>query len=176
MAGEDDELHALNLGDHVAAVLNARGDLALETGIESDCQPLNGLIDALPEACPTVRCLRDATRCGLATLLNEFAEAASVAMRIEERALPIREEVKGMCELLGLDPLYLANEGKLVAIVPAGAAEAALEAMRRHPAGREAVAIGEVRDAPEGTVLLNTVFGGARIVDMLVGEQLPRIC
>lgn len=174
MAGEDDELHALNLGDHGAAVLNARGDLALETGIESDCQPLNGLIDALLEACPTVRCLRDATRCGVATGSTSSPRPRPSLMRIEERALPIRGG-QGH-ELLGLDPLYLATEGKLVAIVPAGAAEAALEAPRRHPAGREAVAIGEVRDAPEGTVLLNTVFGGARIVDMLVGEQLPRIC
>jgi hydrogenase expression/formation protein HypE len=176
MAGEDDELHALNLGDHGAAVLNARGDLALDTGIESDCQPLNGLIDALLEACPTVRCLRDATRGGVATVLNEFAEAASVAMRIEERALPIREEVKGMCEILGLDPLYLANEGKLVAIVPAAQTEVALRALRAHPAGRDAALIGTVHEAPAGTVLLDTIFGGARIVDMLVGEQLPRIC
>jgi hydrogenase expression/formation protein HypE len=164
------------LGDHGAAVLNARGDLALETSIESDCQPLNGLIEALLDACPEVRCLRDATRGGLATVLNEFAQAADVGMRIDERALPIREEVKGMCELLGLDPLYLANEGKLAAIVPAERAGVALDAMRRHPAGRDAALIGKVHEAPKGTVLLDTVFGGARIVDMLVGEQLPRIC
>jgi hydrogenase expression/formation protein HypE len=164
------------LGDHGAAVLNARGDLALETEIESDCQPLNGLIDALLDACPEVRCLRDATRGGIATVLNEFALAADVGMRIDERALPIRDQVKGMCEILGLDSLYLANEGKLVAIVPADRAEVALDAMRRHPAGRGAALIGKVQDAPKGTVLLDTVFGGARIVDMLVGEQLPRIC
>ncbi len=164
------------LGDHGAAVLNARGDLALEAEIESDCQPLNGLIDALLDACPEVRCLRDATRGGLATVVNEFAQAADVGMRIDERALPIREEVKGMCEILGLDPLYLANEGKLVAVVPPGAAEAALAAMRGHPFGRAAAVVGEVQDAPKGTVLLDTVFGGQRIVDMLVGEQLPRIC
>jgi hydrogenase expression/formation protein HypE len=164
------------LGDHGAAVLNARGDLALEAEIESDCQPLNALIDTLLDACPTVRCLRDATRGGLATVLNEFAQAADVGMRIEERALPIREEVKGMCEILGLDPLYLANEGKLVAIVPAERAGSALDALRRHPAGADAALIGEVCETPKGTVLLDTVFGGARIVDMLVGEQLPRIC
>jgi hydrogenase expression/formation protein HypE len=164
------------LGDHGAAVLNARGDLALEAEIESDCQPLNALIDTLLDACPTVRCLRDATRGGLATVLNEFAQAADVGMRIDERALPIREEVKGMCEILGLDPLYLANEGKLVAIVPAERAGSALDALRRHPAGADAALIGEVCETPKGTVLLDTVFGGARIVDMLVGEQLPRIC
>ncbi len=121
------------LGDHGAAVLNARGDLALESSIESDCQPLNGLIDALLAACPEVRCLRDATRGGLATVLNEFAEASDLCMHVDERSLPIREEVKGMCELLGLDPLYLANEGKLVAIVPAERAGAALEALLRAP-------------------------------------------
>jgi hydrogenase expression/formation protein HypE len=164
------------LGDHGAAVLNARGDLALEAAIDSDCQPLNGLIDALLDACPEVRCLRDATRGGIATVLNEFAQAADVGMRIDERALPIRDEVNGMCEILGLDPLYLANEGKLVAVVaPAGAA-AALAALRAHPFGRAAAVVGEVRDAPRGTVLLDTIFGGQRIVDMLVGEQLPRIC
>jgi hydrogenase expression/formation protein HypE len=164
------------LGDHGAAVLNARGDLALETSIESDCQPLNGLIEALLDACPEVRCLRDATRGGLATVLNEFAQAADVGIRIEERALPIREEVKGVCEILGLDPLYLANEGKLVAVVPADQAERGLEAMRAQPAGRGAARVGQVQEAPKGTVLLDTVFGGQRIVDMLVGEQLPRIC
>ena len=165
-----------HLGDHGAAVLNARGDLALEADIESDCRPLNGLIDALLGACPDVRCLRDATRGGIATVLNEFAQAADVGMRIDERALPIRDEVKGMCEILGLDPLYLANEGKLVAVVPPAAAEAALAALRGHPFGREAAVIGAVHDGPRGTVLLDTTFGGQRIVDMLVGEQLPRIC
>jgi hydrogenase expression/formation protein HypE len=164
------------LGDHGAAVLNARGDLALDTEIASDCQPLNGLVEALLDACPEVRCLRDATRGGLATVLNEFAQAADVCMRVDERALPIREEVKGMCEILGLDPLYLANEGKLVAVVPCERAQIALEALRAHPAGRDAARIGEVHESPQGTVLLDTVFGGARIVDMLVGEQLPRIC
>jgi hydrogenase expression/formation protein HypE len=164
------------LGDHGAAVLNARGDLALDAAIESDCRPLNGLIEALLDVCPTVRCLRDATRGGIATVLNEFAEAAQVGMRIDERALPIRDEVRGMCEILGLDPLYLANEGKLVAVVARDSADAALAALRAHPFGSDAALIGTVEAAPAGTVLLDTVFGGARIVDMLVGEQLPRIC
>ncbi|MBA3731736.1 MAG: hydrogenase expression/formation protein HypE [Gammaproteobacteria bacterium] len=164
------------IGDHGAAILNARGDLALDTDLESDCQPLNGLIDALLAACPEIHSLRDATRGGVATVLNEFAQAACVSMHIIETALPIREEVKGVCEILGLDPLYMANEGKLVAIVPGAHAQTALEAMRAHPAGRDAAIIGEVSAAPEGVVTMATVFGGERIVDMLVGEQLPRIC
>ncbi|HHH47067.1 MAG TPA: hydrogenase expression/formation protein HypE [Thiotrichales bacterium] len=164
------------IGDHGAAIVDARGELALENRIESDCQPLNGLVEALFDACPEIRCLRDATRGGLATVLNEFAAASGTAMRIEERALPVREDVRGMCEILGLDPLYLANEGKLVAVVPGEGAEAALAAMRAHPAGREAAIIGEVTAEPAGTVVLKTAFGGDRLVDMLVGEQLPRIC
>ncbi len=164
------------VGDHGAAIVDARGELALENSIESDCQALNGLVEALFAVCPEVRCLRDATRGGVASVLNEFATASGTAMRIEERALPVREEVRGVCEILGLDPLYLANEGKLVAVVPPEAADAALSALRSHPAGREAAIIGEVRDSPAGTVVLVTAFGGERVVDMLVGEQLPRIC
>jgi len=164
------------IGDHGAAIVDARGELALENSIESDCQALNGLVEALFAACPDVRCLRDATRGGLATVLNEFAAASSTAMRIDEQALPVREQVRGVCELLGLDPLYLANEGKLVAVVPPESADRALAALRSHPAGRDAAIIGEVRDAPAGTVVLATAFGGDRLVDMLVGEQLPRIC
>lgn len=164
------------LGDHGAAVLNARGDLALEADIASDCQALNGLVDTLLKACPGVRCLRDATRGGVATVLNEFALACGLCLHIDENAVPVREAVKGMCEILGLDPLYLANEGKLVAVVPGGEAETALAAMRSHPAGREAARIGVVRASPEATVVMATAFGGERIVDMLVGEQLPRIC
>jgi len=164
------------IGDHGAAILAARQDLALEATIESDCQPLNGLIAAMLAACPDIHCLRDATRGGVATVLKEIAESASVCIRFEESRLPVREQVKGVCEILGLDPLYMANEGKLVAVVPRASADAVLAAMRAHPAGREAVILGEVIAAPQGTVLLATVFGGERIVDMLVGEQLPRIC
>jgi hydrogenase expression/formation protein HypE len=120
--------------------------------------------------------MRDATRGGVATVLNEFAVSSGVAIRIRENALPIREEVKGACEILGLDPLYLANEGKLVAIVPAYAASSVLAAMHTHPAGTRAAVIGEVVAQPAGIVVLHTVFGGQRIVDMLTGEQLPRIC
>jgi hydrogenase expression/formation protein HypE len=164
------------LGDHGAAILAARGDLALETPIESDCAALHLLIAALLEAAPGMRCLRDATRGGVATVLNEFALASEAAIEIDEAATPLREEVRGFCDILGLDPLYLANEGKLVAIVPAEQAEAALAALRRDQRGREAAAIGRVADGEPGRVTMRTAFGGSRIVDMLVGEQLPRIC
>ena len=164
------------LGDHGAAILCARGDMALASPIESDCAPLNGLIETLLAAAPGVRCLRDATRGGLATVLNEIAGASQVAIEIDEATTPIREEVKAFCEILGLDPLYLANEGKLVAIVAPEDVEAALAAMRRHPLGAAAAAIGTVSAGEAGRVTMRTVFGGRRIVDMLVGEQLPRIC
>ena len=164
------------IGDHGVAVLAARDDLALDVPIESDTQPLHGLVAALLEACPGVHCLRDATRGGIATVLNEFAEAAGVCVTLDEPALPVREAVRGVSEILGLDPLYFANEGKLVAIVPGEQAETALAAMRAHPAGADAAIVGEVTDSPEGSVIMHTGFGGERIVDMLVGEQLPRIC
>ena len=164
------------IGDHGAAIVDARGELAIENSIETDCQPLNGLVQAMLTACPDIHCLRDATRGGLATVLNEFATDSRVALRIDEKALPVRDEVRGMCEILGLDPLYLANEGKLVAVVPGDCADAVLAAMQRHPAGKESRIIGEVSATPEATVLMSTLFGGERIVDLLVGEQLPRIC
>jgi hydrogenase expression/formation protein HypE len=164
------------LGDHGTAILVARNQLALQADIASDCQPLGGLVAAMLAACPGIHCMRDATRGGVATVLNEFAQCSNVAIRVREPALPLREEVKGACEILGLDPLYLANEGKLVAIVPGEHAERVLAAMRAHPAGEHAAIIGEVTAEPAGVVVLHTGFGGQRIVDMLVGEQLPRIC
>jgi len=164
------------LGDHGATILAARGDLALSTDIVSDCQGLGHLMEAVIAAAPDARAARDATRGGLASALNEMAEAADVGIVIEEEALPLRDEVKGMCEILGLDPLYLANEGTLVVFVPEDQAEAALAAMRARPEGRDAVTIGTATDAHPGQVRMRTAFGGARIVDMLVGEQLPRIC
>jgi hydrogenase expression/formation protein HypE len=164
------------LGDHGAAILAARGDLHLETQIESDCAALNGLIESLLDACPEVRFIRDATRGGLATVLNEIAEASSVGIEIDEKATPLREEVKGFCEILGLDPLYLANEGKIVIVVPPGAAERARAALQAHPLGKDASIIGRVTSGVAGRVVMHTNFGGKRIVDMLVGEQLPRIC
>jgi hydrogenase expression/formation protein HypE len=164
------------LGDHGAAILAARGDMALTTDVQSDCQPLNHLIEAVLAAAPDVRAARDATRGGLASALNEIADAAEVGVEIAETALPLRPEVKGVCEILGLDPLYLANEGTLVLFAPPDQAQAALAAMQATPAGRGAAIIGQATATHPGTVVMKTVFGGGRIVDMLVGEQLPRIC
>ncbi|ARE40693.1 [NiFe] hydrogenase metallocenter assembly protein HypE [Rhodovulum sp. P5] len=164
------------LGDHGATILAARGDLALSTDIQSDCQGLGHLMEAVIAAAPDTRAARDATRGGLASALNEMAEATGVGIVIDEDALPLRDEVKGMCEILGLDPLYLANEGTLVVFVPEAQAPQALAAMQARPEGRGAVAIGRAVEAHEGQVRMRTAFGGTRIVDMLVGEQLPRIC
>jgi hydrogenase expression/formation protein HypE len=165
-----------SLGDHGIAILLARNELALEAPVMSDCQPLASLVQAMLAACPDIHCLRDATRGGLATVVNEFATASGVGIRLREAALPVAEAVRGASEILGLDPLYLANEGKLVAIVPRELADALVEAMRAHPAGRAAAIVGEVCAEPAGRVILDTAFGGQRVVDMLVGEQLPRIC
>ena len=164
------------IGNHGAAIVDARGEMALDNTIESDCRPLASLIESMLEACPEIRCMRDATRGGVATVLNEFAGSSSVAIRILEDALPIREDVRGLCEILGLDPLYLANEGKVLAVVPADAADAVLAAMRAHPDGHASARIAEIVEAPAGRVTLATRFGGERIVDLLVGDQLPRIC
>lgn len=164
------------LGEHGAAILNARGDLALEAEIQSDCAALHGLIDSLIDAAPGIRMMRDATRGGVAAVLNEMADASGVGVRIRELDTPIRSDVQGFCEILGLDPLYLANEGKIVAVVPAEEADDALRALRKHPLGRDAAAIGLVTDGRPGRVVMETRFGGERIVDMLVGDQLPRIC
>lgn len=128
------------------------------------------------EVCPELHAMRDASRGGVATVLNEFAETSEVSIRLEEAAIPVRTEVRGVCEILGLDALYFANEGKLVAVVPADKAEAVLVAMQQHPAGADAAIIGEVLQGNPGRVLVRTGFGGERILDMLVGEQLPRIC
>ncbi len=164
------------IGDHGVAILAARDDLALDVPIESDCAPLTNLIETLLAACPDVHCIRDATRGGIATVLNEFAQSADVCINLDEPTIPVREAVQGVSEILGLDPLYFANEGKLVVLVPAEHAKAALAAMRAHPAGKDSAIIGEVSEAPKATVIMHTAFGGERIVDMLVGEQLPRIC
>lgn len=164
------------LGNHGTAILIARGELALETDIESDCQPLHSLVESILKACPNIHAMRDATRGGLATVLNEFALSSNVGIRIYEQSIPVREEVNGVCEILGLDPLYLANEGKLVVVVPGEDAESVLAAMKSHPAGKDACIIGEVISSPPGIVLLKTAFNAERIVDMLIGDQLPRIC
>jgi len=164
------------IGDHGAAVVDARGELALENSIETDCQPLNGLIETMLAVCPDIHCMRDATRGGIATVLNEFAQESKVGIHMSEKAIPIRDEVRGMCEILGLDPLYLANEGKLLAVVPAEYADLLLETMKTHPAGINSSIIGEITATPAERVILSTKFGGKRIVDMLFSEQLPRIC
>lgn len=164
------------LGDHGAAILAARGDMALSTEILSDCAGLGHLMEKVLAVAPDTRAARDATRGGVASVLNELAEAAELSIEIDETALPLRAEVKGMCEILGLDPLYLANEGTLVLVAPPDQAQAALAAMRSLPEGREATAIGSVTEGIAGRVTMRTLFGGSRIVDMLVGEQLPRIC
>lgn len=164
------------LGDHGAAILAARGEMALSAEIPSDCAGLGHLMEAVLAAAPDARAARDATRGGLASALNEIAEAAGCGIEVDEDALPLRTEVKGLCEILGLDPLYLANEGRLVVFVPQAQAEAALAAMRTVPEGAGATIIGRAVDGPAGRVTMRTLFGGARIVDMLVGEQLPRIC
>ena len=164
------------LGDHGMAIMAQRESLAFDSEIVSDTAALHGLIADLLAAVPTVRVLRDPTRGGLATTLNEIATQSGVGMTLDEKAIPVREQVDAACELLGLDPLYVANEGKLVVIVPADAAEAALAAMRDHPLGREAARIGEVTADPNHFVQIRTSFGGKRMVDWLSGEQLPRIC
>lgn len=164
------------VGDHGAAIVDARGEMSLENTIESDCQVLNDLIDNMLQVCPDIHCMRDATRGGLATVLNEFAGSSQVGITIRETAIPVRNEVRGMCEILGLDPLYLANEGKLIAIVPKIKADELIKTMQKHPAGTDSAIIGTVEAQPASRVILATSFGGNRIVDMLVGEQLPRIC
>lgn len=164
------------LGDHGATILAARGDLALRSDIESDCAALGHLMADVIGAAPGIRAARDLTRGGLASALNEIAAAAGCGIVIEETALPLRPEVVGLCEILGLDPLYLANEGRLVVFVPETEAAAALAAMRARPEGAGACVVGRAVADHAGQVRMRTAFGGARIVDMLVGEQLPRIC
>jgi len=164
------------LGDHGMAVMIARGDLALEVDLESDTAPVHELAAALLELGDAVRWLRDPTRGGLATALNELALQANVAVVLDETALPLRAAVVGACEILGIDPLYVANEGKLVAIVAPDSAAAALDALRSNPRGADAAIVGEICSEPEALVLLDTGLGGSRIVDMLVGDPLPRIC
>ncbi|MGD0869920.1 MAG: hydrogenase expression/formation protein HypE [Bryobacteraceae bacterium] len=165
-----------SLGDHGITILTRRQGLELEGAIESDSAPLHTLVAAILAAAGDVRVMRDPTRGGLASTLNEIAVQSHAGIAIRETALPIHDGVRGACEVLGLDPLYVANEGKLVAIVPAASAEAVLAAMRRHPLGAEAAIIGEVVGRHPGLVTMHTPFGTTRIVDMLAGDQLPRIC
>jgi hydrogenase expression/formation protein HypE len=164
------------LGDHGVAIMSLRENLSFETSIESDTAALHHLVAAIIAAVPGIHCLRDPTRGGLATTLNEIATQSGCGMAIRERDLPIKPQVSAACEFLGLDPLYVANEGKLVAIAPAEDAQRLLTTMRAHPLGRDAAIIGEVVADPLGFVQMETTFGGRRNVDWLTGEQLPRIC
>jgi hydrogenase expression/formation protein HypE len=165
------------LGDHGIAVLGAREGIAIETGVESDSAPLHALVSALLSAVGSaVHVLRDPTRGGLASALNEIAASSQVGMRLRERNIPVRDAVRGACELLGLDPLYVANEGKCVALVAPDAAERALEVLRAQPLGKDAADIGEVTAEPAGRVIVKSSIGSTRVLDMLSGEQLPRIC
>jgi len=165
-----------DIGDHGIAILSSREDIGFETSIKSDCAPLNLLVnDLLPHA-HYIHSMRDLTRGGLATILNEIAIQSNRSITIYEDHIPLKEEVRGMCELLGLDPLYLANEGKLVAFVHSGSAEEILSLMKKNPLGKNARIIGEVVREPSKKVTMETQVGGSRLIEMLVGEELPRIC
>jgi len=165
------------IGDHGTAIMLARGEFELDADIRSDTMCLWPTVDALLDAVgPSLRCLRDATRGGVASVLNELARASRVAMLVREAKVPVHPAVAGAAEILGIDPMYVANEGKLVAIVAPDAADAALEALRAAPGGEEAAEIGECKTEPEGMVLVETAFGGKRVMDQLVGDPLPRIC
>jgi len=164
------------LADHGMAVMLARGDLGLEADIRSDTAAVSGAVEAVLAAAPGTRWMRDPSRGGLGTACNELAADAGVAVILDEEALPVTPLVQGACDLLGIDPVYVASEGKFAAVVPAEEADAALAALRAHPLGRDACVVGEIRDEPAGVVALRNAFGGTRIVDMLVGDPLPRIC
>jgi hydrogenase expression/formation protein HypE len=170
------------IGDHGMAIMSQRENLEFEGAIETDCAPLHGLVAAMLDACAefghpdAIHCLRDPTRGGVATTLNEIASQSQVGLFVRETLVPVRESVRGACEILGLDPLYVANEGKLVAIVSSAAADVILQRMLEHPLGLDAAIIGEVETAHPGMVRMATEVGGTRILDVMFGEQLPRIC
>lgn len=164
------------IGDHGVTVMLARGELDIESDVSSDTAALTPLVTLLLDAAPGTRCVRDATRGGVATVCNEIAQASEVAIVLDERRLPVRPEVRGASEILGIDPLYVACEGRFVAVVDGEQAGEAVEALRCHPLGEGAQVVGRIVEEPPGIVLLNTEFGGSRIVDMLVGDPLPRIC
>lgn len=165
-----------SMGDHGMSVMLARGDLAIEADIHSDTVSVSPLVELLLSAAPSTRWLRDPTRGGVATVCNELVQACGLAVLLEEDQMPVRPMVKGACELLGIDPLYVANEGKFVAVVAPGEAEAGLAALRSHPLGAAAAEIGQVIAEPAESVVVRTGFGGSRMVEMLVGDPLPRIC
>ena len=164
------------IGDHGIAVMSQREGLEFSSPVESDCAPLHRLVTDMLKVSDQIHCLRDPTRGGLASTLNELAWQSGVGMKIGEEKIPVREAVRAACELLGLDPLYVANEGKLVAIVPSAKAKSVLDIMHKNPYGKQAAIIGEVVAEHPGRLVMRTSLGASRIVDMLVGELLPRIC
>jgi hydrogenase expression/formation protein HypE len=164
------------IGEHGVAVLSKREGLEFGTGVRSDCAPLGGLVEAMLAVTPDLHVLRDPTRGGLAAALNEIAETAGVGISVQESRVPVPDEVANACSMLGLDPWYVANEGKLVAFVPRAQADAVLEAMRAHPLGAAAAVVGECVEEHPGMVVARTGLGGTRVVDLPLGEQLPRIC
>ena len=164
------------MGDHGIAIMSVREGLQFETEIRSDTTPLHGLVESMLNVTKNIHCLRDATRGGLSAVLNELASASGVGIEFEEKKVPVKPEVNAACEMLGLDPFYIANEGKLVAIVPTDQADAVLEAMRSHPFGRDAVRIGSVVVNHPNLVVAKTGIGGSRVIDLPAGELLPRIC
>ena len=165
-----------SIGDHGVAIMSSRENLEFETTIESDSAALHTLVRDMVAAVPDIHCLRDPTRGGLATTLNELTQQSGVGMKLDETAIPVNPAVNAACELLGLDPLYVANEGKLICICPGESASELLQVMQAHPLGRQAAIIGEVIEDAHGFVQMQTAFGGSRVVDWLAGEQLPRIC
>ena len=164
------------IADHGMSVMMARGDLAIEAPIKSDTRAVNHLVEALIEAVPDTRWMRDATRGGLGTVLNELAVATGWGIAIEDESIPVHDMTRGACDMLGIDPIYVANEGMFCAVVPADQVDTALEALRALPGGEEAANIGRVVSKPESSVVMVTAFGGTRMIDMLVGDPLPRIC
>ncbi len=164
------------IGDHGMAIMSVREGLAFETDIRSDTAALNGLVAAILEVCPEVHTLRDPTRGGVASALNEIAQSAGVGIVLDEQRIPVNPAVRSACEMLGMDPIYVANEGKLLAILPEARAQEALQAMRAHPLGKQAAIIGQVTDRHPGMLVARTGIGGTRVVSMQIGEQLPRIC
>lgn len=164
------------IADHGMSVMMARGDLAIEAPIKSDTRAVNHLVEALMAAVPDTRWMRDATRGGLGTVLNELAVATGLGIAIEDESIPVHDMTRGACDMLGIDPIYVANEGMFCAVVPADQVDTALEALRALPGGEEAANIGRVVSKPESSVVMVTAFGGTRMIDMLVGDPLPRIC
>jgi len=165
-----------SIGDHGAAVLSARENLGFDSGIQSDSQPLNGLVQEILKVSPEIHCMRDATRGGLGAILAEIAAQSQYEITVDEKAIPTQEAVKGICEILGFDPLFLANEGKFALFCPEGEQKAVLDVMRRHPYGREAAVIGKVHRKGSGRLVMKTLIGGTRVIDLPTGELVPRIC